>query len=155
MGQEALERGEYSLSVKYLHQASQRVSSQTLLGGEVRIWLVTAYQAAQMDNEAIALCRELLTHPHPDIRQQSKNLLYIIEAPRLNRPKEWMSEIPDLTPLAESSPEFNRNRGSVKPGKTAPEAIESPSNSNQDNQFIVVSLLLLVITLGSLFWIYR
>lgn len=154
-GKEALERGEYNLSVKFLQQARQRVSPNTLTGGEVQIWLVTAYQAAQKQEEAIALCRELLNHPHPNIREQSKNLLYIIEAPRLKRPKEWMSEIPDLTPLDESSSELRRNRGSVKPTTKEPESLEPIPTDNPDNQFIALAFILLLVTVGSLFWIYK
>lgn len=153
LGKQALENGQYNLSVKYLEDASQRVTQNTFSGGEVRIWLVSAYQAAQKTNEAIALCRELLTHPHPDIRENSKRLLYIMEAPRLKRPPEWMSEIPDLTSVKDSIPEFQRNRGSVKPKEKKEEPVDLSTVNTKDNQFVAVGFILLLISLGTLIWL--
>ena len=152
LGIQSLENGQYNLSVKYLEQASEQVAMKTLTGGEVRIWLVSAYQAAQKTNEAIALGRELLTHPHPDIRHNSKKLLYVLEAPRLKRPPEWMNEIPDLTSLPESTPEFNQNRGSVKPKAKIEEPVDLSTVNTKDNQFIAISFLILVISLSALIW---
>lgn len=152
LGKQALENGQYNLSVKYLEDASQRVVINTLSGGDIRIWLVSAYQAAQKTNEAIALCRELLTHPHPDIRHNSQRLLYIMEAPRLKRPPEWMSEIPDLTSVKESTPEFKRNRGRVKPKEKKEEPVDLSTVNTKDNQFVAVGFILLLISLGTLIW---
>ena len=155
LGKQSLENGQYSLSVKYLEEASQRVTQNTLSGGEVRIWLVSAYQAAQKIDEAIALCRELLTHPHPDIRENSKRLLYIMEAPRLKRPQEWMSEIPDLTALPESTPEFQRNRGGVKPKEKKEEPVDLATVNTKDNQFVAIGFLVLLISCGALIWLNK
>lgn len=155
LGKQALENGQYNLSVKYLEQASQKVALKTLLGGEVRIWLVSAYQAAQKTNEALTLCRELTTHPHPDIRHNSKRLLYVMEAPRLKRPQKWMSEIPDLTSLPESTPEFQRNRGSNKLAPKPPQVEDLDNLNTEDNQFIALGLILLVISLSALIWFNR
>ena len=94
-GKEALERGQYRLSIENLEAAKELIAPNSRRGGEVQIWLVTAYQAANKIPEAIALCQELVTHPDLQTREQAQHILYIIKAPRLERPKEWMSEIPD------------------------------------------------------------
>ena len=94
-GQKALESNQYRLSIEYLEAAINLVSGNSRQGGEAKIWLVTAYQAANKIDQAIALCENLLTHPHLRTREQAQRILYIIKAPKLERPPEWMSEIPD------------------------------------------------------------
>jgi hypothetical protein len=156
-GKNAFERGRYRLSVEHLQTAAQLANRFTRAGGETQIWLVTAYQAAGMLPEAIALCKQLCSHPHPEIRQQSKSLLYIIEAPQLNRPPEWMSEIPDLTALPES--DSSPISSSTKPKNNSKQTQPHPSQSvdltqvdTKDNQFIWVALLAALVVLGSLVW---
>ncbi|MGB7518708.1 MAG: tetratricopeptide repeat protein, partial [Spirulinaceae cyanobacterium] len=91
-GKKALERGEYRLSIKHLETARELTRFGTRLGGEVGIWLMSAYQAANQLDQAIALGQKLAKHPFQEVAQQSKRLLYIIQAPQLVRPREWMSE---------------------------------------------------------------
>ena len=147
-GKEALEKGEYRLSLEHLRQAHQLVLPQSYLGGEVAIWLVTAYQALRQFDEAITLCQQLSRHPHLEIRQQSKNLLYIIQAPQLQRPQEWMSKIPNLDSLSESDLEYRR--GSNKPKKTKlyhTESVDLSQVNTQDNQFLWVALVAIILML--------
>ena len=156
-GKKAFERGEYRQSVQYLEAAKELTSNSSRLGGEAQIWLVTAYQAAGKDKEAIALCQELATHPHPEIRQQSQRLLYIIKAPQLKRPKEWMSEIPDLADTADGKPKYitaksTTNSSSSTSNKT-PEPVDLSQVNTQDNQFIWVALVLTLLTFAGLFWL--
>ena len=156
-GKKAFERGEYRQSVQYLEAAKELIPNSSRLGGEAQIWLVTAYQAASKDKEAIALCQELATHPHPEIRQQSQRLLYIIKAPQLKRPKEWMSEIPDLADTADGKPKYvtaksKPNNSSSTSNKT-PEPVDLSQVNTQDNQFIWVALVLTLLTFAGLFWL--
>ena len=153
-GKYAFERGQYRLCVQHLEQASQLVAPASRLGGEVQIWLVTAYQAANQLQEAISLCRQLTKHPHPEIRKQSKRLLYIIEAPRLKRPREWMTEIPDMSKASDSNVQYLGGGNTVK--KTSPPAIEPIDLSQvntKDNQFIWVALILVLLILGGTIWL--
>ena len=158
-GQKAFERGEYRQSVQHLEAAKALTANSSRLGGEAQIWLITAYQAAGQDQEAIALARELATHPHLEIRQQSQRLLYIIQAPQLKRPKEWMSEIPDLAHTAEGNPQYvttksktNTNTSYFPKDKT-PEPVDLSQVNTQDNQFIWVALVLTLLTFAGLFWL--
>jgi hypothetical protein len=84
-GREALEHGQYRRSIQHLEAANQLVATSSRLGGEVQMWLVSAYQAAGRLPEARSLCQKLTKHNHPDIRKQSKQVLYILDAPRLQR----------------------------------------------------------------------
>jgi tetratricopeptide (TPR) repeat protein len=153
-GKDAFERGEYRLSVQYLEAASQQVARSSRLGGEVQMWLVNAYEAKGMREKAIALCQELTVHPNPKIAKQASNLLYILQAPKLNRPQEWMTEIPDLAKLPESEKEFQRGRG-VNQMKKKPEPVPDLTQVNtKDNQFVWLAMLLILLSLlGGLFWL--
>jgi hypothetical protein len=155
-GKQALEKGQYRLSIENLEAARELIAPNSRKGGEVQIWLVTAYQAADKISEAVALCKNLTAHPDLETRQQAQRLLYIIQAPKLNRPKEWMSEIPDLTNADSSKARYvtAKKNGKNKPVDNKPvEEIDLSQVNTQDNQFIWIALLLVLLILGSLAWL--
>jgi len=98
-GKEAFERGRYRQSVQHLEKAVSLVFHNSPLGGEIQIWLVTAYEAAGQMTEAIELCEKVAKHPDLDTRKQGSRLLYILKAPRLRTRPEWLTQIPDLSQL--------------------------------------------------------
>ena len=150
-GKQALERGQYRVSIERLEAARELIAPNSRLGGEARIWLVTAYQAANKIDEAIALAQELLTHPDTKTREQAQRILYIIKAPKLERPREWMSEIPDLT--ADKS-ESRYVVAKTKPGARLAEEIEELSPvDTQDNRFIWFASVLVTLIIGYLIWL--
>lgn len=154
-GKAAFERGEYRTAVKRLEAASALSKRNTRLGGEATLWLVTAYQAAGQTAEAIALCEQLSSHPDLETSKQSKRLAYILKAPQLQRPEEWMTKIPDLGAIAESEPTYRRGTNTPTKRKRNPEEVEAidPSQINtKDNQFIWIGLIASLIILGSLFF---
>lgn len=160
-GKAAFERGEYRKSVQHLEAAEAMVDPASRLGGEVQIWLVTAYEAAGQRTEAIDLCRRVTHHPDYTTRKQGKRLLYILEAPKLRARPEWLTQIPDLTGLADSNSEDRRGASqyaaslSTKPrGETKPvfEPLEPNQEAAKDNQFIWVALLAAGLVLGGLLW---
>ena len=95
-GQGAFERGQYRAAIDYLQTARSLVPKQSALEGEIQLWLVTAYDASGERDAALSLCRQLKTHGHYETRQQSKRLLYILEAPKLETKAEWITPIPEL-----------------------------------------------------------
>lgn len=145
-GKIALERGRYKTSIEELEKAKKLINPQSKLGGEVRLWLVSAYQAANEVQSAIALCKDLAKHPSPDIRKQSERILYILNAPALKRPEKWLTKIPDLSQLPEEETPSNLSRpaGQVKPRKRKipePEPIDPSEINQKDNNFIWVALV--------------
>ena len=156
-GKEAFERGQYRKSIQYLEAARELTARSSRLGGEAQMWLVTAYQAAGKDKEAVNLASELATHPHPEISQQAKRLLYIIQAPELKRPKEWMSEIPDLANTADSTAKYvtakSQNKSNAGSSKNSSEPIDLSQVDTDDNQFIWVALIVTLLTFVGLFWL--
>ena len=151
-GQEALEKSQYRLSIEYLEAAINLVSGNSRQGGEAQIWLVTAYQAANKIDLAIALCENLLTHPNLRTREQAQRILYIIKAPQLERPPEWMSEIPDLGNTDNTKSQYVTAKKPLKQKATEIdlEYSETPPKSSQDNQFVWFALILVALILGSL-----
>lgn len=145
-GKYAFECGRYSLSIEKLIEAQKYINSYSRVGGEVQMWLVNAYQAAGKLDEAIALCQELIIHPHPQIRQTSSNLLYIIKAPKLERPKEWMTEIPDFNLPSENTVKYKPvNKPKKIKSKPQIENIDLNQVNTKDNQFVWFALFFLLI----------
>lgn len=155
-GKEAFERGEYRQSIRYLEAAKEFTALSSRLGGEAQMWLVTAYQAAGQDPEAVNLARELTTHPHPEIRGQAQRLLYIIQAPELKRPKEWMSEIPDLAGTSDGKSKYvtakSKNNSNSLSSKDTSETVDLSQVDTEDNQFIWLGLIVTLLTFVGLFW---
>lgn len=156
-GKAAFERGKYRESVQHLEKASTLVARNTRLGGEIQIWLVTAYEAVGQQKEAVALCEQLKRHPNPETTKQARRLLYILQAPQLKRPQEWLTQIPDLGALPDNESQTRLGSGTVSkkhpPQQPAiSEAVDPSKVNTRDNRFIWVALVAIALTLGGLIW---
>lgn len=160
LGQAAFERGSYREAVECFEEAVTLAKAATPLGGEIQTWLVNAYSAVGRQQEAVALCQVLARHPDLDTRKQGKNLLYILQAPQLQRPTNWMTEIPDLDAIAEGG---GKNFGSSGYGtatskpRSRPQPEEPPIDpsliNRGDNGFLWASLVGIALVLGGLLWL--
>ncbi len=158
-GRYAFERGQYRQAIKHLETATGLGEKTTRFGGEVQIWLVTAYEASGEGTKAIALCQTLTRHPHIETRKQARRLLAILEAPQLRMHPEWRVEIPDLTRLDESDAQFRQVSMGTRPKPPAPkrpqgepEPVDLSQVNTKDNQFIWVALGASVLILAGLIW---
>jgi len=157
-GKAAFERGQYRESVQHLEKASALAARNSRLGGEVQIWLVTAYEAAEQRTEAIALCEQLKSHPDSETSKRARQLLYIMQAPQLKRPTEWLTQIPDLGAVPDNVTQTRlgtRAVGSNRSQQQRPEpsTIDLAQVNTRDNRFIWVALIALGLTLAGLFWL--
>lgn len=153
-GKQAMEMGRYRLSIENLEAAKNLVATNSRRGGEAQIWLVTAYQAANQIEQAIALAQELITHPDAQTREQAQRILYIMKAPKLERLKEWMSEIPDLAQAEQGASRYvAAKKQSAKPSEIKLEYPETTPTETKDNQFVWFALGLIILIIGSLFWL--
>ena len=155
-GKAAFENGKYRQAVEELKKACALLERNSRLGGEVQIWLATAYEAAGQNQEAIDLCEQLKRHPYPETSKEAKRLQYILKAPKLERPKEWMTEIPDLAALSDEGK--IRLAASPKKSSTTKEVdeiefIDLSQVNTQDNRFIWLTLIVIAMTLVSLIWL--
>jgi tetratricopeptide (TPR) repeat protein len=156
-GLAAFERGQYRQAVQNLEKASALANRNSRIGGEVQLWLVSAYDAAGQKQEAIALGEQLKRHPHHEINKQGRRLLYILQAPQLQRPAEWMTQIPDLGTISDNESQIklsvrnDSNKRSRQPEPTR--EIEDLSKINtKDNRFTLVALVATGLTLAALLW---
>ncbi|MBE9179849.1 hypothetical protein IQ268_14860 [Oculatella sp. LEGE 06141] len=160
-GKSAFERGQYRQSVQCLEKALNLAGRTSKLGGEVQIWLITAYEATDQRAEAIALCEQASRHPDIDTRKQGRRLLYILKAPRLKARPEWLTEIPDLATLEDANGDriatsrygSTAQRTARPKPKLEPEPIDLSQVNTKDNRFIWVALVAIALTMASLFWV--
>lgn len=159
-GKDAFDRGRYREAVQYLQAASQRVDRNSRVGGEVQMWLVSAYQAAGDSKAAIALCKSLMRHPHLETRKQAKRLAYVLEAPQLQTRREWLLEIPDMSALDEGGSKVSQigtNAATKKPKRQRPESEISGEDltqiNTQENGFVWLAIVAIVALLGGLVWL--
>jgi tetratricopeptide (TPR) repeat protein len=149
-GKDAFLQGEYRQSIDYFQGAVENLSPYSRESGEVQLWLVNAYQANNQGETAIALCRELLGHPFGSTRQRAQRQLYILEAPKLERPKEWLTEIPSLDNLDPAKSVYVEGKQKVEEKQLAIEDFEDLSQmETQDNQFLWWALGMGVVGLTS------
>ncbi|MGD1866756.1 MAG: hypothetical protein ACFB0D_19565 [Phormidesmis sp.] len=154
-GQALFERGRYKKAIADFKMALSLSNPMGSRGGEIQMWLVNAYIASGNEEEGLALCRKLIVHPDLDTKQQSKRMLYILEAPELEMRPEWVTKIPELNDLDDDvkiryaqRPKKKRRRR-VEP---EPEPIDLSQVNTADNQFVWIALVGIAITLGGLIW---
>jgi tetratricopeptide (TPR) repeat protein len=156
-GRLALESGNYRQAIHLLEAALAEMEPRSALGGEAQIWLVTAYQAGGMLAEAIDLCAKLTRHPRIEVRQESKRVLYILQAPDLKRREEWVTKIPDLQDLEENVKgdrvTSRKQARSIPVRKLPPPPPIDPKDINtKDNGFLGILLLVSGAGIVGLLW---
>ncbi|MEM9265035.1 MAG: tetratricopeptide repeat protein [Cyanobacteria bacterium P01_F01_bin.13] len=153
LGQQAFERGRYADAVQAFEQGLNEQRS-TALDGELKLWLVNALAAADRRQEAIELCGTLALHPDFDVRKQSKQLLYIIQAPKLQAKEEWLTKIPDLANLEGNDEKPWQNRPiKPRPLKPSPPPLPLSEVNTDDNGFVWIALIGCGLMLGGLWWL--
>jgi hypothetical protein len=152
-GKHAFERGNYRESIDLLESALVQIKSSSFEGGELQMWLVTAYQAANRHQDSIILARKLTDHPFGEIRKKSKQLLYVLEAPKLKRPVEWSSSIPDIEFSEDKilpgyiTKAVGKTTGKVNRQKVVEEK-KYPIGSLGNDSFVWVALLVCLVGIG-------
>jgi tetratricopeptide (TPR) repeat protein len=157
VGKAAFENGQYREAVENLEQASALLANNTGFAGEVNIWLVNAYEAAGRSEDAITLCQKLCRHPHYETKSQAKHLVYILKAPKLKRPKEWMTEIPDFSAISDKKSKIlvttKLQTSNLQQKPVEPEYVDLSQVNTKDNRFIWVALIFVSSTISYLVWL--
>ncbi len=154
-GQALFERGRYKRAIAEFKLALALSNPVGARGGEIQIWLVNAYIASGDEATGLALCRKLIVHPDLDTKQQSKRMLYILEAPELEMKPEWVTKIPALgefdddTKIRYAQRAKKKRRSKAKP---EPEPIDLSQVNTEDNQFVWIGLAGVILTMLGLFW---
>jgi tetratricopeptide (TPR) repeat protein len=159
-GKIAFERGRYRQSLQCFEAACQQVENNSPLGGEVQIWLATAYQALGQQQEAIALCQKLTRHTHYQTRQQSRRLLEILQAPPLSNNMKGLIEFPDMSQLEDNSSQklIGNSSTSSSLKRSSRQVDESQLTdltqvNTEDNQFLWIALIGIIVIIGGLIFL--
>ncbi|MEB3322879.1 MAG: DUF3153 domain-containing protein [Synechococcaceae cyanobacterium] len=97
MARSALERGEYGTVRRLLEPIAETHGPATAIGAGVRLLLVTALMGQGQSDQAAACCRTLLSSRDAALRARARELLEVLEAPALRRPRNWSLTLPDLS----------------------------------------------------------
>lgn len=92
----ALARGDYRQGLSLLAPLADQWPARGVAGAEVRLLMATAHQGLGQGDGALACCRAALACGDSVLRSQAQEVLCILEAPQLQRPKEWNLTIPSL-----------------------------------------------------------
>ena len=100
------------------------------------------------------MCQELIVHPDTQTRDRAQRILYIIKAPKLERPPEWMSEIPDLANTDKGASRYvmAKKNKPKNPVELSEEDYEITPEDSSDNQFVWFAFFLVTVIMGSLVW---
>lgn len=159
-GKIAFERGRYRQSLQCFEAACQQVEKTSRLGGEVQLWLATAYQALGQQKEAIALCQKLTRHTHHQTRKQSRRLLEILQAPPLSSNMKGLIEFPDMSQLDDNPSQKLVGTSSKYPSLKRSysqaddsQPIDLTQVNTEDNQFLWIALIGIIVILGGLLFL--
>ena len=97
---EALDRGNYGRVLGLLEPLAERQGPRTPLGAGVRLLIATALMGQGESERALECCRAVQDCRDPALRARARDLLYVLEAPALTRPRDWSLTLPDLSVAA-------------------------------------------------------
>ena len=140
----ALERGDYRQCLTFLEPLTKIYPLSSQGGGEIRMLMITAWMGQGDDQKAIATCKLLTKTKDPEIRQQAKQLISILEAPNLPRPENWSIQIPhiNLKQGTWANKSANRTKDLSKPSFNHPPT--GPTKAF-DLTFSIIAIVILII----------
>ena len=143
----ALDRGEYGQVLRLLEPLCASHPATSPEGGRLRLLMATALMGQGRTDSAAACCRSLQGCHDQQLRQQARDLLQVLEAPELTRPREWSLSLPSLAsapPLEKLSRGRWRQRRAALPEPEAPPPV-GPLEAPRGFAALVVALLLSVL----------
>jgi len=85
----ALNNGEYSYCIKLLSPLLEKFATSTNEGVNIRMILITSLSGLNRQEESIKLCKQLRKSKFPNVREEAKALLEILDSPNLKIPDDW------------------------------------------------------------------
>ncbi|MDA1246701.1 MAG: DUF3153 domain-containing protein [Cyanobacteria bacterium] len=143
----ALDRGDYGQVVRLLEPLNIDHPAATVIGAEIQLLLATAWMGRGDNARAILCCRLIKRCRDASLRAQATDLLTVLEAPALERPRDWSITLPDLgsaEAVGGQMQQLARGRRSIKPPPTPPPPV-GPTRAPIG--FAVLAVLLLLVTL--------
>lgn len=119
----ALERGEYGVVLRQLEPLAQQHPPATPLGAQLQLLMATAWMGQGQGDRAIACCQAIRACGNAQLRVQARELLAVLEAPVLRRPREWSLTLPALS---EAPPLEGRRQAAVARRRASARQEEPP-----------------------------
>ena len=147
----ALERGDYGRCLVLLQPLADAHAAATPFGGSVRLLMATA-QMGQGDNAAAAAsCRSLRACRDASLRAMAKDLQEVLEAPALQRPREWSMTLPSFGEMESIEGQFKamaRSRRRRRQTDEPPPPPTGPTQAPLGFALVAIALLLITVLLG-------
>jgi hypothetical protein len=146
----ALDRGDYGQVMRLLEPLVSRYPPSTAEGGRLQLLLATACLGRGDSAAALVCCRQARRCADATLRQQAGELLEVLEAPALSRPREWSLTLPELggvEPISAGLRRRPRRSGSSGPPPPPPPPV-GPTRAPLGLAVLVAILLLLTLLLG-------
>ena len=147
----ALERGDYGRCLTLLQPLAERHPAATAFGGSVRLLMATAQMGQGDSAAAAASCRSLRACRDATLRAMARDLQEVLEAPALQRPREWSMTMPSLGEMQPLEGEFKamaRSRRRRRLPEEPPPPPTGPTRAPLGFALVAIALLLITVLLG-------
>ena len=147
----ALERGDYGRCLTLLQPLAERHPAATPFGGSVRLLMATAQMGQGDSAAAAASCRSLRVCRDATLRAMARDLQEVLEAPALQRPREWSMTLPSLGEMQPLEGEFKamaRSRRRRRLPEEPPPPPTGPTRAPLGFALVAIALLLITVLLG-------
>lgn len=146
----ALERGDYGRVLQLLGPLAAEHPPASLIGAQLQLLMATACMGQGDTVRAMACCRQVKRCADPGLRSQARDLLEVLQAPALERPREWSLTLPELgeaEPIAGRLRQMARSRRRNGPPPPPPPPV-GPTRAPLGFAALVLALLLVGLLLG-------
>ncbi len=145
-----LDRGDYGQVLRTLEPLVATLPPATAGGGEIQMLMATAWMGQGNSARAIACCHQLMRSSNAQLRAQARELLAVLEAPALERPREWSITLPELTDAEVVEGRMRQMVSRRRFNKTPlpPPPPVGPTKANVGFALVVVALMLVAVLLG-------
>jgi hypothetical protein len=147
----ALERGDYGRVLAMLEPLQATYPPLTAQGAQLQLLVATACMGRGDNGRAIACCRQVQRCADPGLRAQAREILAVLEAPALQRPRAWSLTLPELTdsdPIEGRLHQLSRRRRASQAPPPPPPPPVGPTRAPVGFAALALSLLLLTLLLG-------
>ncbi|MEB3316662.1 MAG: DUF3153 domain-containing protein [Cyanobacteriota bacterium] len=149
----AIDRGNYTRAVQLLEPLCADHPATHPPGDTLRLLLVTAWMGLGQGERAAACCRALLGSADARRRAEARDLLQVLEAPALRRPRNWSLTLPRLdqaAPLEGLAAGVARRPRRPPAEEAPPPPPVGPTRSPRGFVVVVVGLLVMWLLSGLL-----
>jgi len=145
-----LECGDYGQVLRLLEPLVAQHPPTSTAGAELQLLMATAWMGQGNSARAIACCRQLKRCGNPQLRSQARDLLEVLEAPSLARPRDWSITLPELSDAEALQGRLrqlaNRRRAATPPAPPPPPV--GPTRAPIGFALVVAVLMLVAVLLG-------